>query len=144
MKKLTGMFVAMVIVSFSYAQKIAEKEVPAAVKSAFQKQFPDVKDVDWEKEKGNYEVEFEIKETEYSVLLDASGTILETEMEINVDALPSNVRDYVSKNHAVEKIKEAAKISDTKGTITYEAEIKGKDLIFDSNGNFVKEVNNKD
>lgn len=144
MKKLTGMFVAMVIVSFSYAQKIAEKEVPAAVKSAFQKQFPDVKDVDWEKEKGNYEVEFEIKETEYSVLLDASGTILETEMEINVDALPSNVRDYVSENHAVEKIKEAAKISDTKGTITYEAEIKGKDLIFDSNGNFVKEVNNKD
>ena len=76
MKKLTGMFVAMVIVSFSYAQKIAEKEVPAAVKSAFQKQFPDVKDVDWEKEKGNYEVEFEIKETEYSVLLDASVTIL--------------------------------------------------------------------
>lgn len=144
MKKLTGMFVAMVIVSFSYAQKIAEKEVPAAVKSAFQKQFPDVKDVDWEKEKGNYEVEFEIKETEYSVLLDASGTILETEMEINVDALPSNVRDYVSKNHAGEKIKETAKISDTKGTITYEAEIKGKDLIFDSNGNFVKEVNNKD
>ena len=144
MKKLTGMFVAMVIVSFSYAQKIAEKEVPAAVKSAFQKQFPDVKDVDWEKEKGNYEVEFEIKETEYSVLLDASGTILETEMEINVEALPSNVRDYVSKNHAGEKIKEAAKISDTTGTITYEAEIKGKDLIFDSNGNFVKEVNNKD
>ena len=65
-------------------------------------------------------------------------------MEINVDALPSNVRDYVSKHHVGEKIKEAAKISDSKGTITYEAEIKGKDLIFDSNGNFVKEVNNKD
>jgi hypothetical protein len=142
MKKSATIIAAMVITSFTYAQKSQEKDVPAIVKTSFQKQFPDIKDADWEKEKENYEAEFEIKETEYSVLLDASGNVLETEIEISVDALPANVRDYVSKNYSGQKIKEAAKIAGVKGTLTYEAEIKGKDLLFDSNGNFIKEQNN--
>jgi hypothetical protein len=134
------MMVAAMITSLTFAQKMKEKDVLATVKSAFQKQYPDAKEVKWEKENGNYEVEFELKETEHSVLFDASGNIIETEIEISIDALPANAKDYVSKNYSGQKIKEAAKITDAKGTVTYEAEIKGKDLIFDSNGVFIKEV----
>ncbi len=140
MKNSAILLAAMLTVAFANAQKIQDKDVPATVKTTFQKQYPDVKEVKWEKENENFEVEFELKETEYSVLLDASGNILETEVEISIDALPSNAKDYVSKNHSGQKIKEAAKITDAKGTVTYEAEIKGIDLIFDSNGNFIKEV----
>ena len=71
-------------------------------------------------------------------MIDVSGNILETEIEIKVDALPANAKAYISKNYAGQKIKEATKITDNKGVVTYEAEIKGKDLIFDSNGNFIK------
>lgn len=63
---------------------------------------------------------------------------METEIEIKVDALPANAKEYVSKNYAGQKIKEATKITDNKGVVTYEAEIKGKDLILDSNGNLIK------
>lgn len=140
MKKLILMAVAAMITSLSFAQKTQDKNVPAIIKSAFQKQYPDSKEVKWEKENGNYEAEFEVGETDYSVLIDASGNIIETEIEISVDALPANAKEYISQNHAGRKIKEAAKISDTKGTVTFEAEIKGTDLIFDSNGNFIKEV----
>jgi hypothetical protein len=73
-------------------------------------------------------------------LIDVSGNILETEVEIKIDELPAKAKEYVSKNYAGQKIKETAKITDSKGVVTYEAEIKGKDLIFDSNGNFIKEV----
>jgi hypothetical protein len=36
------------------------------------------------------------------------------------------------------KISEAGKVTDANGKISYEAEVKGKDLVFDENGNFVK------
>jgi len=139
MKKLALMMVAAMITSLTFAQKLQEKGVPAPVKTAFQKQYPNAKETKWEKENDNYEADFEIEETDYSVLMDASGNILETELEISIDALPANVKNYVSKNYSGKKIKEAAKITDAKGTVTYEAEIKGKDLLFDSNGNFIKE-----
>ena len=140
MKKLILMTVAAMITSLTFAQKTQDKNVPAIVKTSFLKQYPDAKEVKWEKENGNYEAEFELNETDYSVLLDASGNIIETEIEISVDALPANAKEYVSKNHQGQKIKEAAKITDAKGTVTYEAEIKGTDLLFDSNGVFIKEV----
>jgi hypothetical protein len=35
-------------------------------------------------------------------------------------------------------IKEAARITDANGKTTYEAEVRGKDLIFDEKGNYLK------
>jgi len=140
MKKLALMMVAAMITSLTFAQKVSDKDVPTVVKSSFQKQYPHAKEIKWEKENGNYEAEFEIKETDYSVLMNSLGNILETEIEISIDALPANVKEYISKNYAGQKIKEAAKITDAKDEITYEAEIKGMDLLFDSSGKFIKEM----
>lgn len=140
MKKLIFLLVAMAGVSFANAQKVSDKEVPTVVKSAVQKKYPNAKELKWEKEKGNYEVGFELAKTDYSVLINASGNILETEVEISIDELPANVKAYVSKHYAGQKIKEAAKIADSKGIVTYEAEVNGKDLIFDKSGKFLKEV----
>lgn len=140
MKKSVIILAAMFSVTFANAQKVSDKEVPAVVKSALQKSFPNAKEVKWEKEKANYEAGFEVSEKEYSLLIDASGNVLETEMEIKMEELPANAKAYISKNYAGQKIKETAKITDSKGVVTYEAEVKGKDLIFDSNGNFIKEV----
>jgi uncharacterized membrane protein YkoI len=141
MKRIVLMTVAaMCAASCSNAQKLQEKDVPAAITTAFKKQYPEATHAKWEKEDGNVEVEFELKGTECSVLMDAAGNILETEIEISMDALPVGAKEYVSKNYEGQKITETAKITDAQGTTTYEAEIKGKDLIFDSNGNFIKEV----
>lgn len=138
MKKVTVLSAAIFTITLANAQKISEKKVPEFVKSALQKSYPGAKQLKWEKEKGNYEVEFEVNQTDYSLLIDASGNVLETEVEIKLDELPANAKAYIYKNHAGQKIKEAEKITDSKGVVTYEAEIKGKDLIFDSEGNFIK------
>lgn len=139
MKKSAILLAAMFAVTFANAQKVSDKDVPTALKTTLQKNYPNAKEIKWEKENGNYEAEFEVEETDYSLLIDVSGNILETEIEIKVDALPANAKAYISKNYAGQKIKEATKITDNKGVVTYESEIKGKDLIFDSNGNFIKE-----
>lgn len=139
MKKSVFLWVAAASISLAQAQKIQEKEVPGSVKTALQKQFPNAKNVKWEKEDSNFEAGFTLNSTGYSVLLTASGSILETETEISADALPAPVKDYLKKYYPGKKIKEAAKITDAKGVVTYEAEVNGKDLIFDSSGKFLKE-----
>lgn len=142
MKKLALMTVAAMITSLTFAQKLQEKDVPAPVKTAFQKNFPQAKVEKWEKEGVNFEAEFELNKTKQSVLFDAQGNLLETEVEIKLTQLPKGVLEYVKANYKGQKVKEAAKITDAKGTVTYEAEIKGMDLLFDSNGKFIKEIKN--
>ncbi|MDB5063242.1 MAG: hypothetical protein JWP67_3085, partial [Mucilaginibacter sp.] len=57
---------------------------------------------------------------------------------IPVSSLPSGVAGYVKQHYKGAKIVEAGKVTDAKGTIMYEAEVKGKDLVFDEKGNFLK------
>jgi len=142
MKKLALIMVAAMITSLTFAQKLQEKDVPAPVKTAFQKNFPQAKAEKWEKEGGNFEAEFELNKSEQSVLFDAQGNLLETEVEIELNKLPKGVLEYVKANYKGQHVKEAEKIADAKGTVTYEVEIKGMDILFDSNGKFIKEVKN--
>lgn len=121
------------------SQKIQEKDVPVSVKTALQKQYPKAAKVKWSKEADKFEAEFDLNKEETSVLMDASGNVLETEVEIEISQLPKGVAEYVKTNYK-SSIKEAAKITDANGSVSYEAEIKGKDLLFNSNGKFVKET----
>ena len=73
---------------------------------------------------------------------DAAGNRLETEVEIKPSSLPAGVLEYVMKNYKEDEVKEASKITDGKGTVTYEAEVKGLDLIFDAKGTFIKSEKN--
>lgn len=140
MKKLALMTVAAMITSLTFAQKLQEKDVPTPVKTAFQKQYPNTKEVKWDKEGEKFEASFDLNKIDNSVLLDAQGNILETEVEIELNQLPNGVLDYVKTNYKGQPVKEAAKITDGKGTVTYEAEIKGMDLLFDNNCKFIKEA----
>lgn len=127
-------------VSFASAQKLQNSEVPTSVKSAFQKLHPKATDVRWEKEKENYEASFDVNKVDNSVLFDAHGNLIETEVEIELSQLPRGILEYVKTHYADKTVKEAAKITNTKGDVTYEAEIKGMDLIFNSTGKFIKEI----
>ena len=140
MKKLALLVVAVMITSLNFAQKMQEKDVPAPVKNAFQKQYPTSSDVKWDKEGEKFEASFDLNKIDNSVLFDAQGNILETEVEIELNQLPKGVLEYVKANYKGQKVKEAAKITDAQGKVTYEAEIKGMDLLFDTNGKFIKEV----
>lgn len=139
MKKSMFITAGLIVSLTACGQKLKEADVPAVVKDAFKMAHKEAKEVKWEKEGANFEAEFEIGEVDQSVVFDATGQIIETEIEIKIDQAPPAVRDYVAKNYKDSKIKEATKITDSKGAVSYEAEIKDKDLIFDNNGKFIKE-----
>lgn len=122
---------------YASAQKLKDTEVPGVVKTAFDKQYPGVK-AKWEKEDGNYEAGFKKDGKTMSVVYDAMGTMKETEVSIKESELPPSALDYIKSNYKGKKIKETAKITKADGTVNYEAEIEGKDVVFDSNGKFIK------
>ena len=59
---------------------------------------------------------------------------METEVSIKASEFPAAV---MAKLKGM-KVAEAAKITKADGSVSYEAEVKGKDLLFDVNGNPVK------
>ncbi len=144
MKKTILLLATGFIAITANAQKVKEADVPAEVKSTFTKQYPNVKAKGWEKENGNYEVEFDKDKSEMTLVIDPRGNIVATETEIKVSELSKTIADYCAKNYAGKKIKEASKIVDAKGVITYEAEIDKKDVLFDANGKFIKESADND
>ncbi|MEP7236432.1 MAG: PepSY-like domain-containing protein [Ferruginibacter sp.] len=140
MKKLMMISALATIVTMSAcAQKLDASKVPAAVKAAFKKQYPGVT-AKWEKEDGDYEAGFKQNGNEMSTVFDAAGTMKESEMEIKASELSANIQAYVAQHYKGKTIKDAAKITMANGTVNYEANVNGKDVIFDANGNFLKEA----
>jgi len=131
--------IALIMVSLvSFSQKTKEQNIPQIVKNALLQKFPKAKEIKWDKEGKNFEASFDLNNVDNSVLFNQEGKIVETEIEIKVNQLPKNALQYLNDHYKNQKVKEAAKIITEKGNLIYEAEIKGKDLFFDENGNFIK------
>ena len=141
MKKIIlSAFVLATLCSAAMAQDIKAKDVPAAVKDALTKKYPNATKVSWEKEKGNFEANWGGRSKEdNSVVFTPDGAFVEMVVAIPVSSLPSGVAAYVKTHYPGVKITEAGKVTDAKGKTSYEAEVKGKDLIFDEKGNFLKQ-----
>lgn len=137
MKKLV-VIIALNILSFvSFAQKTKEQNVPQVIKNTLREKFPNAKEVQWDREQNNYEASFKNNKVDNSILFNANGKVIETEIAITVSQLPKKALQYLNDNFKNQKVKELAKISTIKGNLIYEAEIKGKDLFFDKNGNYL-------
>jgi len=120
-----------------FAQK---SDAPAVAKAAFAKAYPAATKVKWEKEDGNYEVTFVDKGNQLSAVYNAKGVLQESEHEIKVSELPAAVTAYMKDHYKGITVKGAAKITKADGSINFEAAIKGKDVLFDANGKFIKEA----
>ena len=120
--------------------------VPEIVKTKFESLYPKAGSPKWEMEDGAYEASFKQDNIESSVTFSADGNVIQSETVIDVAQLPQTVKDYLTAQFGNEKIKEAEKITDSKGMVTYEAEIGETDYLFDANGQFIgkEEEENKE
>ncbi len=127
------------VLSSAQAQNIKSAVVPPLVKSALMQKYPKATKVTWEKEKGNFEANWGGKSGEdLSVQFTPQGRFIEQVQAIKAESLPAEVAKYVQQHYKGAKITEAGKVTDAKGKNFFEAEVKGKDLVFDEKGNFVK------
>jgi hypothetical protein len=130
------------LVTATQAQDLKSSNVPATVKSALLKKYPEATKASWEKEKGNFEANWGGKSGEdNSVQFTPSGEFIEQVKAISVSELPKSVPAYVKQRYKGAKITEAGRVTDAKGKTSYEAEVHGKDINFDENGKFTKAEN---
>ena len=129
------------------AKEVSKHEVPKAVLEAFEKAYPNAKEVEFEKEifegKAAYEVEYKENGREYEILYNSDGVILQIEETLDVKALPEPIIQAISKAYPKATIEDAERVIKSDGTVTvYEIEIKteGKklELELDSNGKILK------
>lgn len=120
---------------------VAQKSIaPEAAKAAFAKAYPNATKVKWEKEDGNFEVSFVVNGSEISAIYTAKGVLQEAEQEMKASELPVAVIAYMKDHYKGIKVTSGAKITKADGSVNYEAAVKGKDVIFDATGKFIKET----
>ena len=118
-------------------QDIPENKVPSVVVNALAEAFPTATDVEWEKQNGNFEAEFDSASTDYTVLLNATGAIVEAKHEITVAELPEAVQNAISVNYKDQQPDEVD-LLEKDGQTFYQVELDGKvketKLVFDAAG----------
>lgn len=123
MKKNILVVIALLVATISFAT-----EAPKAVQEAFAKKFPTAKSVKWDKENAKeYEASFTLDGTKCSANFSIQGVWLETETEIKISDLPTNVSAAIKTKYANWEIMGASKIETANNEVKYEADIrKGK------------------
>ena len=122
MKKLSVILLFMSAGCVSFAQDIAQQNVPSVVVNAFQQKFPNQTAVEWELKKGLYEAEFEIKSLDHSVYIDSTGKIVKHKQEIPVSELPAAVTASIQKNFSGYKVDDVKKI-EAGSKVTYKVDV---------------------
>ena len=119
------------------SQRLTAKDTPALVQNSVKARFPHATDLEWEKKKDLFEAEFIQGQQEYSVLLDAAGTIRMIKQEIAATSLPATIAEVLKKNYAAYTLDDAERI-EKDGEVFYQVELeKGlreQHLVFGANG----------
>lgn len=128
------------IILFAVAVNAQDKsKAMNTAKASFAKTFPGVSNVKWSKEGTDLEVDFMQKGKKMSADYDAKGMLKETEQSVTPAELQAAVMPYINQHYKGMVIKETAKVTTQAGEVCYEIGVKGKDVIFDSKGKFIKE-----
>ncbi|MHB1920890.1 MAG: hypothetical protein ACYCOO_01510 [Chitinophagaceae bacterium] len=117
-------------------------KVSAAAKAALAKNYPQSAQnhITWEKENGNFEANWGGSDGEAnSIQYSPSGKFVVGEVAIPASQLPSSALAYAHQKGAHESM--GTKITKANGQVSYEMEWKGKSLVFNENGKYLRTEN---
>jgi hypothetical protein len=125
------------------ATKLTESEIPPAVViKAFEKQFPNAQEAEWEKEEEGYEVEFYQDGKELEIVYSEKGKMIEMEEEIEYKDIPQSLVEALASTYPGMEITQPERI--TRGNQTlYELTLVKDNIsmesVFDEDGNLIEE-----
>jgi hypothetical protein len=113
-------------------------QIPANVKSTFDRYYPNASNVSWEQEGGFFMPSFTTSNGITKLVIDLKGALIQTSVKILPSTLPATATSYISVNYSGQSVADAEQLTMFNHSTRYEAVVAGKDLIFDSNGNFIR------
>ncbi len=142
MKKIILVLLNCLICSFAFTQKIqSTAQVPSKIEIAFKRMYPKALIQKWNDESPIWEAKYVNGAEKGAVSFNQDAKVVETELVIQANRLPSDhsIQKYIKSNYPNERIRGYEKITKANGIITFEIQIKGKELVFDAKGNFKEE-----
>ena len=123
----------------SFAQQSTSvQQIPTNVKNTFTSTYPSATNVTWEQSQGFFIPVFTDNNVTTKLLIDLKGTLVHTSVQIASTALPAAVTSYLNANYAGKPISDSEKLTMFNRATRYEVVVGGNDLLFDSNGAFIK------
>ena len=144
MNFLSETIICLGIMGCTSLEDIPAKEVPSVVRNSFRTEFPDAIEIEWENEKENYEVEFEINNVDYAVCFDKAGSLLMQKQDIAADYLPIAVIKTLRQdfpNYEIDDVEMVKKEDATYYQLELEGKLLDKNEIFSSDGQATTEIN---
>jgi hypothetical protein len=120
---------------------IKDKDVPQAIKTAFDNQFDNTTMVNWKMKDGNYKASFLMNLKKHFAEFNNAGELVSKGEKIDKDELPTSVADAVKTGYAGKEIDEVFKV-EKGGQTQYMVKLDGepkKKIVYDAQGNLVKE-----
>ena len=141
MKQIIALLILSFFVGNTFAQDINQKNVPAVVLNAFKIKFSNATDIDWQLEKGNYRIRFEVNNKDNELYLDDRGKVLKHHQDLYGSEVPESVLKTIKSKVALFDLNDADRFEEG-GKIMYEInfEIGNKDHDFwiDGNGKLIR------
>lgn len=120
----------------------AQENVPATAIQTFNQKYPNAESVEWDSEKNGYEVEFTVAGQKMETSFDLTGAWLETESDIEIEALPAAVKEGISTQFFGQKIDDVEQLSTPQWAVAYKIKLEVDDedikAYFDVNGSLLK------
>jgi hypothetical protein len=138
MGKLIFLFGFVALISISCLKAQENNEVPAHIKSSFEKKYPNVKNVKWNKGEEAYEAKFIENGIKIAIHMNKNGKEISKEYYVKVSDLPQRAQNYLRTKYSGTDFNEVSKVVNVEGETHYEAGTNGKEIFFDYGGNFVK------
>ncbi len=110
---------SLLMAATAYAGSISSSMVPAQVKEAFAKQFPQAQVLEWdyEDDENAYEVEAKVQRAEIKALYRENGELIRSKEDVSTHQIPSFVLEEIQKNWPRAEVLGANKITTPKETV---------------------------
>jgi|GEM_PF-1438868 len=113
-----------------------QSEIPAFITSRFGAIYPGATNVVWTSKDRSYEVAFTFKQTEFKVLFLEDGSVERTKTKAEISSVPEGITKYA----AGRSIKEALRVIDGFGTVTWEVKIGDVKYLFTQKGELLGQL----
>jgi len=104
MKKIALIFVTTLAFGFTSCDSDDDSDlninqVPETVITAFETEFPNATDIDYEKKGDQYEVDFEIDNIDYDALFTADGNLVKYKKDVSSADVPQAILDTIANDY---------------------------------------------
>jgi len=111
---------------YAKAQYIGAQDLPADINQDFSAKYPNLSQVDWEKDGKKFKATFNVEKWAHEVVYDRNGKIVSQQFGLPLTSVPADVYGGVKKNFPELEIKEADQVEE-KGKISYKLSLKDED-----------------